>query len=153
MDLLGFGGGLFLLGIAMFWAGLGLVWWQLGRHGGLDKTRTLHVMFDDSSPMRRPENRRDRTLFRAGVFLAGLGMVTIYTGVSTGDQRELAVCNQACRRDGYWGGRFAPSATERQGNSNRPQRACWCVGPAGSVEIPQANLRPPSSPVLPAPSR
>jgi len=149
MDLLGFGGGLFFGGIALFWAGLGLVWTRLARYDGLDKTKTLHVVFDADSPMKRPENRRDRMLFRAGVFVAGFGAMTIFTGITTGDQRELGVCVQACRREGFYGGHFAPSGIEKRPGTDLPLRGCWCVGAAGSAELPQARLRPPSTPALP----
>ncbi len=147
MDLLGVGGILFWLGIAMSAVGVRLAWAMVARHGGLDRTQTLHVIFDDESPMKRPEHRGDRVRFRAGVILAALGLVNLFTGVTTGAEREQAVCGRTCRRQGHWGGRFAPSAKERIPGTDLPQRACWCVGPAGSIELPPLGLPPsPSSP-------
>jgi hypothetical protein len=137
MDLLGVGGVLFWLGIVMFLGGVRLAWKMLERHGGLDRSRTLQVAFDDDSPMKKPGAGRDRPLFLGGVFLAGFGLINLFTGVTTGTEREQAVCGRSCRQKGYWGGRFAPSATEKVPETGQPQRACWCVGPAGSVELPQ----------------
>lgn len=136
MELLGLGGLLFWAGVLMFWAGLGLVWTRVKRHGGLDRTRTLHVVFDDDSPMKRPEHRRDRWLFRLGAFLAVFGMMTIYTSTSVGDERDRRVCVETCRRLGHATGRFAPSGLQRRPDGT-PERGCYCVGPAGSVELPQ----------------
>lgn len=140
MDLLGVGGILFWLGLLMFFGGFRLVWTRLERHGGLDRTQTLHVVFDEDSPMKRPEHARDRNIFRAGIFLAGFGLMNVFTAVTVGEQHELAVCGQNCRRQGHWGGRFAPSTRDRIPGTDTPQRACWCVGPAGSVELPPMGL-------------
>ena len=148
MDLLGIGGGFFWAGLAMCGGGFALAWSRLARHGGLDRSRTLHVIFDDSSPLKRPESRSDHRLFLVGVFGAALGTVTVFTGITTGDARELGVCAQACRQAGFAVGRFGPSTVERTPQGN-PQRACWCVGPAGSQELPQQRLTPPSGPALP----
>ena len=148
MDLLGIGGGLFWAGALMVGGGLALAWSRLGRHGGLERSRTLHVIFDDDSPLKQPGNRADYRAFLGGVFGAGFGAVTLFSGVTSGDMRERGVCVQACRREGFESGVFAPSAVERtpQGGA---QRACWCVGPAGSQELPQQRLQPPSMPALP----
>jgi hypothetical protein len=153
MELLGIGGILFWLGLLMFSGGFALVWVALARHDGLDRSRTLHVIFDEDSPMRRPEHRRDRAIFRVGIFVAGFGAVNVFTAVSMGDARERAVCNRTCQREGYLGGRFAPSTSEKVQGTNQPQRACWCVGPAGSVELPAARLPPlPGAPPAASPA-
>lgn len=148
MDLLGIGGGLFWGGIAMVGGGIALAWSRLKRHGGLERTRTLHVIFDDDSPMKQPPHQGDGRLFLAGVFGAGFGLVTVFTGVTTDDIRELGVCVQACRREGYPAGQFAPSAVASAPGGGA-ERACWCVSPAGSHELSQQGLRPPSTPALP----
>lgn len=148
MDLLGPFGGLFWLGLLMIGGGFTLAYRTVARHGGLDRTKTLHVIFDDDSPMKRPEAGSDHRRFLAGVFIAAFGLVNLFTGVTTGDMRERAVCAQACRREGFPAGGFGPSAVERRPDGV-PERACWCVGPAGSRELPQTQLRPPSAPALP----
>lgn len=145
MELLGVGGILFWLGLLMFFGGFRLVWVSLKRHGGLEREQTLHVAFDDDSPMRRPEHRRDRLLFRGGVFVAAFGVVNVFTAVTVGDPRERMVCGRLCQERGYWGGRFAPSTTEKIQGTDLPQRACWCVGPAGSVELPSRGAPLPST--------
>lgn len=148
MELLGVGGILFWAGLVMFAAGQACVWTRVAKYGGLDKMKTLSVVFDEESPMKRPENRGDRMIFRAGVFLVAFGLMTTFSGVTAGDQRALVVCANACRREGFQGGRFAPSGSEKD-PSGRPLRACWCVGAAGSSELPQGKMLPPSMPMLP----
>ena len=75
MTLLGPFGLLFAAGAAMYAAGFWLVYKMLGRHGGLDRSRTLSVVFGEDSPMKRPEARGDRMRFRAGVFLMAFGVI------------------------------------------------------------------------------
>lgn len=149
MELLGIGGILFWTGLLMCTGGFSLVWMTLARHHGLERSRTLQVIFDEDSPMKRPEHRRDRMLFRVGVFVAGFGVMNVFTALSLGEDRERAVCNRTCQRQGYLGGRFAPSTSEKDPKTHRPQRACWCVGPAGSLELPPAGL--PFVPPIPSP--
>jgi hypothetical protein len=141
MPLLGAFGWFFFVGAAMFVLGHLLFWTTLARHDGLDRSRTLHIVFDDDSPMKRPENWRDRLIFRASVFLIAMGMMTFFTALSVGDERERRLCTQKCHERGQNGGRFAPSATVKDA-SGQPVRACWCVSPAGSTELPQETLPP-----------
>lgn len=139
MDLWGPLGLLFLIGIAQYGAGFALAWVMLGRHGGLDRSKTLFVAFDEESPMKRPEHAGDRRVFRVGIFLMAFGCFTIFSGLSGGDRRELAVCAKACVREGFKAGAFAPSQSEKDA-AGKPIRACWCLGPAGSVELPQSQV-------------
>jgi hypothetical protein len=138
MPLLGPLGILFFAGLALCGVGNLLAFRAIARHDGLRRERMLFVIFDPESPMQRPEARADRRKFRLGVFLIGIGLVTFYTALSTGDERELRVCVDRCHRAGYVGGRFG-EAGERA-PSGRPLRACYCVGPAGSVELKQDRL-------------
>lgn len=140
MELLGIGGILFWLGLLMFFAGSWLIWGRLARHGGLDRTQTLHIIFDEDSPMKHPANRLDRWIFRLGVFIACMGLMNLITAVTVGEEHEQGVCGQACRREGFWRGRFAPSSHDRIPETGAPQRACWCVGPTGSVEMAPRTL-------------
>ncbi len=155
MPLLGAFGWFFFVGFGMFVLGHLLFWSAIARHNGLDRSRTLHVIFDEDSPMKRPEHRRDRLVFRAGVFLIAMGMMTLFTALSVGDERELRLCSQKCHERGE-NGRFAPSAVVKDG-AGHPVRACWCVSATGSTELPQESIPPlvPSgaSPALSAPSR
>lgn len=144
MPLLGPLGILFFAGLALIGVGNWLFFRTLARHDGLRRDRMLFVIFDPESPMKRPEARRDRLKFGLGAYLIGFGLVTFYTALSTGDERELYVCVDRCHRAGYVGGRFGPS--EAKAPSGRPLRACYCVGPAGSVELRQEPLPLPSSP-------
>jgi hypothetical protein len=148
MPLLGPLGIFFFAGLALVAAGNWLAFRALARHDGLRRERVLFVVLDPESPLKRPEARRDRFRFRLGVYLVGFGLVTFYTALSTGDERERQVCSDRCHRAGYLGGRFGPSATEFDG-AGRPRRACFCVGPAGSVELKQTPLPLPSSPASP----
>jgi hypothetical protein len=148
MPLLGAFGWFFFAGLAMFALGHLLFWTTLARHDGLDRSRTMHVVFDDDSPMKRPENRRDRLLFRAGVFLIAMGLMTFFTALSVGDERELRLCTQKCHERGQ-NGRFAPSGTVRDA-AGQPVRACWCVSATGSTELPQETLPPLAPPGAPS---
>jgi len=134
MPLLGPFGLLFFVGLALFFAGNAVVWSLLGRYGGLDRSRTLFVVFDPDSPMKAPSARTDRRRFRFGVYTVGFGLLTFYTALSVGDARELRVCVDQCHRAGYAGGRFGPST--KPGSPTPAPRACFCVTPAGSVELP-----------------
>lgn len=138
MPLLGPLGILFFFGLALVGLGNWLFFTALARHDGLRRERVLFVVFDPDSPMKRPEAKADRIRLRVGAYLIGFGLVTFYTAMSTGDQRELMVCSDRCHRAGYLGGRFGLSET--MGPSGRPLRACFCVGPAGSVELKQEPL-------------
>jgi hypothetical protein len=138
MPLLGPLGILFFVGLALCGVGNLLAFRAIARHDGLRRERMLFVIFDPESPMQRPEARADRRKFRLGVFLIGFGLVTFYTALSTGDERELRVCVDRCHRAGYVGGRFGESGEPSP--SGRRLRACYCVGPAGSVELKQDRL-------------
>jgi hypothetical protein len=144
MPLLGPLGILFFAGLAFVALGNYFAFTALARHDGLRRDRLLFVVLDPESPMKQPAARRDRQKFRVGVYLIGFGLVTFYTALSTGDERERAVCSDRCHRAGYLGGRFGPSATN-VGPSGGPARACYCVTPTGSVELKQAPLPLPSA--------
>ncbi len=139
MALLGPLGILFWVGLALFAAGHMLFWPVLAKYGGLERTKTLFVVFDNDSPMNAPDAKPDRWRFRIGVYLIGFGLVTFYSGLSTGEAQELRVCRNACIRQSLWGGYFAPSLTEKT-PAGKPLRACWCIGPVGSVELQQDSL-------------
>ncbi len=138
MPMLGPLGILFFAGLALVGAGNWLAFRALARHDGLRRERMLFVVFDPESPMKQPGARADRRRFRVGVYLIAIGIVTFYTALTTGDDRELRVCVDRCHRAGYIGGRFGES--EARAPSGRPLRGCFCVGPAGSVELKQAPL-------------
>ncbi len=144
MALLGPFGILFFVGLAMFFGGAVVVFSMLGRYGGLERTKTLDVVFAEESAMRRPEARADRVKFRAGVFVAGFGLMTLFTALTVGEASELRVCNRRCLQKGLGRGVFAPSAVDKDAHG-RPLRGCWCVSPRGSSE-----LRPEPLPGLPA---
>ena len=131
-------GALFWAGFALIAIGGALVGTVLSRHGGLDRTRTLSVVFSDTSPMRTVPG--DRLRFRVGVFLIGFGMINLFSALSVGEGRELRVCGDLCRLSGHGAGHFAPSDSEKDG-VGQPLRACWCATPTGSIE-----LRPPGHP-------
>ena len=151
MELTGPAGILFWVGLLMFGIGNALAWTMISKYGGLDRTKTLFVVFDDESPMKAPSAKADRWRFRVGVYLIGFGLVTFYTGMSTGELRELQVCRRECQKAGYWGGAFAPSQQASSASSvptpalgpygPSPNRACWCASPQGSVELPPESLR------------
>ena len=148
MPLLGFFGILFWAGIAMWIAGFIVVYRLLAKHGGLDRGRTLDVVFGEDSPMKRPEAGHDRMFFRIGVFVMGFGLMTLFSGISVGEERELRVCVMACRHRGFMTGRFAPSEVDRDA-SGKPLRGCFCVSPTGSAELRRDEttpLRPPPPP-------
>ena len=147
MPLTGPFGILFWVAVVQLAIGNWLVFTMLSKHGGLDRTKTLFVVFDPDSPMKADAAKSDRWRFRIGVYMVGFGLMTFYTALSTGDQRELQICQTACRREGYGGGQFAPS--QKQAPGAQPQRACWCIGPAGSIELEQT----PPSPLMSAPNR
>lgn len=134
MELLGPFGILFWVGLAVWVAASAALFVVLGKHGGLDRSRTLSVVFDDDSPMKAPGARRDRWVFRVSLFVGGFGLMTLFTGLSVGDARDLRVCTQRCQQKGYFVGRFAPSEVDKT-PSGKPVRGCFCVGPAGSQEL------------------
>jgi hypothetical protein len=142
MPLLGPFGILFFGGIALCVIGGGLAYRMMKRHGGFDRA-ALAAVFADDSPMRR--NPADRRAFRLGVFLFFFGVMTVFSGVSVGDARELRVCVDECHRQGYSTGKFGPSERDRNKASGETVRGCWCVGPAGSVEVahPATRMFPP----------
>ena len=136
MPLLGFFGLLFNSGVLMWIVGIVLVWRMLGRHGGTSRPEMLRVVFSEESPMKRPENKRDRLIFRVGVFLMAMGIMNVFGALSVGEGRELRVCGDLCKMKGFAGGRFAPSGKLHDDRGD-PLRACWCVGPQGSAELTQ----------------
>ncbi|MCC6647824.1 MAG: hypothetical protein IT374_19935 [Polyangiaceae bacterium] len=143
MELLGPFGLLFWVGLAVWVLAGAAIFVLLGRYGGLDRSRTLSVVFDDDSPMKAPGARRDRVMFRVAVFAGGFGLMTLFTGLSVGDARDLRVCTQRCQLRGYPKGKFAPSAVDK-GPDGKPARGCFCVGPMGTEELrPEP---PPSAP-------
>jgi hypothetical protein len=148
MPLLGPLGILFWAGLAIFGAGHALFWPVLAKYGGIERTKMLSVIFDEDSPMRRPENRPDRMRFRVSVFLIGIGLMTFYTSLSVGEGRELRVCQRKCLAEGHFGGYFAPS--EHAKAMGRVERGCYCkTNEGGTVEllqpkIPGLNDLPPS---------
>lgn len=144
LELLGPFGILFFVGLAMFFGGAGTMFVILGRYGGLDRSRTLSVVFDDDSTMKKPGARGDRIKFRIGVFVAAFGMMTLFTGLSVGDARELRVCDRRCMLKGLGRGAFAPSGVDKDAKG-KPLRGCFCVSAAGSTE-----LRPEALPGLPS---
>ena len=147
MSLLGPLGILFWVGLAIFAVGHALFWPVLAKHGGLARETMLSVIFDEGSSMRRPEHRGDRVRFRVAVFLIGIGLMTFYTSLSVGDDRELRVCRQRCLSDGYFAGHFA--ASDRAKSLGRTERGCFCKTAAGAVvELEQRavpGLLPPAS--------
>lgn len=147
LELLGPFGILFFAGLALWALGFLIVWRMLAKHGGLDRQKTLHVVFDDDSPMKAPEAKGDRMTFRIGVFMGAIGLMTLFTGISVGDARELRVCVQKCQLAGYVGGKFAPSAIDKD-PSGKPRRGCFCTTPTGSIELQRDQL--PSVPSAPA---
>lgn len=139
MSLLGPLGILFWLGLAIFGAGHALFWPVLAKHGGLERTKMLSVIFDEDSPMRRPEHRSDRIRFRVAVFLIGIGLMTFYTSLSVGEGRELRVCQQKCLAEGHFGGYFAPSELAKA--KGRRERGCYCkTAEGGTVELRQPTI-------------
>lgn len=142
MELLGPFGVLFWVGLAVWGAAGAALFVILGKYGGLDRSKTLSVVFDEDSPMKAPGARRDRLIFRASLFIGGFGLMTLFTGLSVGDARDLRVCTQRCQQKGFAVGRFAPSEVDKT-PSGKPVRGCFCVGPAGSQE-----LRPELPPAL-----
>lgn len=148
MALLGPLGILFWAGLAIFAVGHALFWPVLSKHGGLTRETMLDVIFDEDSPMRRPEAKADRWRFRIAVFLIGIGLMTFYTSLSVGENRELKVCQKACLNAGHYAGYFAPSEIARA--EGRVERGCFCKTMAGgTAEIPPTKL--PDIP--PSPSR
>jgi hypothetical protein len=142
MTLLGPLGILSLSGVLLVVGGNVLVWRSLIRHGGGERSNVLFAAFHPDSPMKKPENSGDRFRFRLGIFLVAMGMIHVYTGFTVGSGREERVCVQHCRREGFNGGHFAPSAHEIDKVTGKAQRACWCTNAIGSVEISQPSLFP-----------
>jgi hypothetical protein len=139
-------GGLFWAGFAMIVVGGWLVGSVLSRHGGLERTKTLEVIFSDESSMRTTPG--DRMKFRIGAFVVCFGMMTVFSALSVGDERERRVCNDLCHYAGHASGHFAPSTVEVDAVSKLPLRACWCTTPTGSIELrPQ---RPPTPSAAPS---
>ncbi len=139
MELLGPFGVLFWVGLVV-WLGAGAALFVvIGKYGGLDRTKTLSVVFDEDSPMKAPGARRDRWIFRVSVFVGGFGLMTLFTGLSVGDARDLRVCTQRCQQAGYLRGKFAPSEVDKL-PSGKPMRGCFCVGPDGTRELPHQEL-------------
>lgn len=132
-------GALFWAGFALIAIGGTLVGMILSRHGGLERARTLSVVFSDDSPMRAVPG--DRTKFRVGVFVIGFGMINVFSALSVGEGREQRVCGDLCRLSGHGSGRFAPSEIDKDA-AGAPLRACWCATPTGSIELRPA--RPPT---------
>ena len=139
MQLLGPLGILFWVGLAIFAVGHGLFWPVLAKHGGLAREKMLSVIFDEDSPMRKPEARADRLRFRIAVFLIGIGLMTFYTSLSVGPDRELRVCQQRCLTAGHFGGFFAPSELAKQ--RGRDERGCFCkTQDGGTTELAQPEI-------------
>jgi hypothetical protein len=139
MPLLGPLGILFWVGLAIFAVGHLLFWPVLAKHGGLTRETMLDVIFDEASPMRRPEHRADRLRFRASIFVIGIGLLTFYTALSVGTDRELKVCQQRCLAEGHFAGYFAPSELARA--QGREARGCYCkTATGGTIEIAQPSL-------------
>lgn len=134
--------GLFALsGLAFLVLGVGLVWSSLGKHGGLSRSEMLRVVFDDDSPMKRPEARGDRIKLRAGAFIVGFGLMNLLAAMTMGEQHELSVCVKMCRQEGHWGGKFGPSQREFDEKGN-PLRGCFCTTPTGSIELMPQRIAP-----------
>src|SRR4051812_5722717 len=98
MPLTGPLGILFWVAVVQLAIGNWMVFTRLARHGGLERTKTLSVVFDEDSPLKTSPG--DYRIFTLGVFMIGFGLVTFYTALSTGDQRELYLCQTACRKEG-----------------------------------------------------
>jgi hypothetical protein len=152
MPLLGPLGILFWAGLAIFGAGHALFWPVLAKHGGLERTKMLSIIFDEDSPMRRPEHRADRVRFRVSVFLIGIGLMTFYTSLSVGEGRELRVCQQKCLAEGHFGGYFAPSENAKA--KGKVQRGCYCkTNEGGAVELLQPTIPGLTDPTPPSSAR